>query len=478
MCSNVAVLDVARRQRGSILGESSDDRPRPLPRQKRLQDDDDIKPAAAATRPASGRPSPSALDRHTPPSSNTPTAVAADRRRSPADDRQPVGDDRRRTHFGDDEGAAFRYGDRQHSPFGGRDSVDAKSPQLHDLLRRTPPATKTPTNDEQHTKHGERRDRDRTPSGDRLDFDDAGRSYLSGKSGRSPLDRGDSVDGPGGSGGAHHDAFLQKSSRKKHEVDKERVLLDRFAASSKRTDDRKSPSNLSSRKSPLDDGQRTKSIRQTSPVDSRRTTPVDDYRKTPVDSQQRKMSDSPSAQPRKKGSVVDILTGSAAGLTDREGSEYHEKKARARRDSGSPEPRGRKSVSPSLRRAESTERNPFENIGKSPTTTTAEETSFKSRKAADGAVMKPTRRSSQVNVHGVTELRRLPMAGLGEREREREREREFAGVGKLAPQNWFLFMYEQHQIQLQLESTHLHPVSDPLAVSRRSERDQKEGGSK
>jgi len=314
-------LDVRGRQRGSALGELAEERPRPLPRQKRLQDDDDGKRPVPAS-----RASPNPLDRRTPSARTTPTdhqrLTPVDRRKSPADERDVFGS---RHETGEDD-AGFRYGRSRRSPLDRQDFVDRTSPRL--------------------------------------------------------------------------DA-LQKSPLGRREFEEDRELFERYGASRKSPSERRSSterrspleerrvSSTSSRKSPFEGSKFSKSNRQTPPADDRKT-PTSDRRKSPVGHQWKK-DGSPSVQ--RKGSVVDFLTESA-GVRESEGSD-EERKRRAGRESASPHPRRRKSTSPSFKRSESTEKNPFEDIRRSPSAISKES---RQDRNADEEHTKPTRRSSQVNI--------------------------------------------------------------------------------
>jgi len=313
-------LDVRGRQSSSALGQLSEDRPRPLPRQKRLQDDDiDVKPAVL-----SNRTSPNVLDRKTPPMRKTPTndqrMTPVDRRRSPADDRNPFAI----RHKMDDNDQHYRRGESRHSPLGRHSSTDRTSP--HSDVYQTLPK-------------------------DRYEFEERKEPFdRYGASRKSPSDRLDSAD-----------RNTPLSGRR--------------------------PSGALSRKSTLEGDTFTQYDRQKSPVDDRKT-PTSNHRKTPVDFQ-RKKDDSASTQ--RKGSVYDFLTEST-GVKESENSD-EDKKYRDRRMSGSPRSRGRKSVSPSSKRSESTEKNPFENIHKFPGITSK---ASRKNRSSDSLDRSPARPHSQV----------------------------------------------------------------------------------
>jgi len=318
-------IDVRGRQRGSAaIGESAEDRPKPLPRQKRLQDDDDGRRPVPAS-----RTSPNPLDRRTPPARTTPTSdplmTPVDRRRSPAADQRDVFGSR--SHARDESDSGLRYGRSRHSTLDRQDFIDRTSPQLESIRK-------------------------------------------------SPLDR-------------------------HREFEEDRESSDRYGASRKSPSERRSfvterksplegrrPSNVSNRKSPFEDSHFTKSHRRTPPADDRKV-PTDDRQKSPVSSHWKK-DRHPSVQ--RKESVVDVLTESA-GPRESEFSD-EERKHRSGRESASPHPSRRKSTSPLLKRSESTEQNPFENIGRSPSAVSKES---KQKRSPDGVHKKPARRSSQVN---------------------------------------------------------------------------------
>jgi len=281
--------------RGRHPNESTIDRPRPLPRQKRLsqdQDDDDAKPLTPTGR--------SAIDRRTPPSTNdqrltprTPTS----QRRSPADDRDVYGS---------------RY-DTSNSESRRHDFCDRQSPHF-DVFR------------------------------------------------RSPQDR--------------------------RELSDERESSERYPASRKSpksSSDRNSPagdhrlSNSSSRKSPLEGSRFTKSGQHSSSST--------DQRKTPLMFQQQNRD---RLSPQRKGSVVDFLT-EPGGLREDEVSD-EERTHRVRRKSGSPYSRG---TSPSMKRSESTEKNPFDDIRRRSPAAVPEVPS--QNRGADSVRPKPARRSLQVD---------------------------------------------------------------------------------
>lgn len=313
-------LGVRGRQSGSALGELAEERPKPLPRQKRLQDDDDGKRPVPAS-----RASPNPLDRRTPSARTTPTndqrGTPVDRRRSPADERDVFGS-RHETGRND---PGFRYGHSRRSPLDRQDFIDRSSPHF-DMPRKSP------------------LDR-RVLEEDRESFERYGANR------KSPSERRSSTD--------------RKSPLEEHR-----------------------PSSASSRKSPSEGGKFSKSNRHTPSADDRKT-PTSDSRKSPGGYQWQK-GGSPSTQ--RKGSLVDLLTESA-GVRESEGSD-EERKHRAGRASASPHSRHRKSSSPSSKRSESMEKNPFDNMRRSPSAAILTES--KQKRSADGVRMKPTRRSSQV----------------------------------------------------------------------------------
>lgn len=300
---------------GSALGDFSEERPKPLPRQKRLQDDDDdVKPTS--------RTSPNVLDRKTPPTRRTPT-TPVDRRKSPADDRDPFVS----RHRLDDNDQLYRHGESRRSPLDRNSSMDRKSPHsdVFQTLRK-----------DKYKK-----------------FDEGGESY----------------DRYGASRKSPSDTLHSPVSR---------TLLS----------DRQQPSPLARKSSVEHDKFNRLHDRQKSPVDDRKT-PTSDCRKTPVDFQQRKDSSSPSTW--RKSSQLDLLMESTGGKESENSDE--EKQCRERRHSGSPQSRGRKSISPSLRRSESTEKNPFESIHKLPATVS--KVSRHSR-SSDSLDAQPARPHSQV----------------------------------------------------------------------------------
>ena len=313
-------LDVRGRQSGSALGQLSEDRPKPLPRQKRLQDDDnDVKPALL-----SSRTSPNVLDRKTPPMRKTPTTdqriTPVDLHKSPADNRDPFAS----RYKMDDNDKHYGHGESRHSPLSRHGSSDRKSPHS-DVYQMSPK--------------------------DRYEFEERKESFdRYGASRKSPSDRLDSAD-----------RNMPLSGRR--------------------------PSGALSRKSTLEGDKFMQHDRQKSPVDDRKT-PTSDRRKTPVDFQWKKEE---SASTRRKGSVYDFLTEST-GVKESEISD-EDKKHGDRRMSGSPRSRGRKSVSPSSKRSESTEKNPFENIHKFPGITSK---ASRKNRSSDSLDTSPARPHSQV----------------------------------------------------------------------------------
>jgi len=302
---------------GSALGNLSEERPKPLPRQKRLQDDDDdVKPAS--------RTSPNVLDRKTPPARTTPTSdqrlTPVDRRKSPADDRDQFVS----RHRLDDSDQAYRR-----SPLGRNSSTDRRSPRS-DVLQTLPK--------------------------DKYKLEE----------GREPLDR-------------------YGASRKSPS--------DRLDSPVRNTplSDRQQPRALSRKSSVEGDTFNRSYDRQKSPVDDRKTPSSTDRRKTPVDFQRKKDGSSPST--RRKSSQLDLLMEST-GVKEGENSD-EEKRYRDQRKSDSPQSRGRKSVSPSVKRSESTEKNPFDNIHQFPE---AVSKASKHSRSSDSSGAKPARRRSQVSV--------------------------------------------------------------------------------
>ena len=112
------------------MGELSDERPKPLPRQKRLQDDDDAKRPVPAS-----RTSPFSLDRRTPTTLTNldQQRTLVDRRKSPADERDVFGS----RHETDEHNLGFRYGQSRRSPLDRQDFIDRTSPHL-DTVRKSP----------------------------------------------------------------------------------------------------------------------------------------------------------------------------------------------------------------------------------------------------------------------------------------------------------------------------------------------------
>ena len=309
MAASEICSDVRGRQSGAAVRGLTDDRPKPLPRQKRLQDDDDIRPPVPAS-----RTSPNVL-----PTRRTPT-TPDDRRNLPADDGNRFAD----RHDIDDDDRQHQYGESRRSPLDRRDFADRKSPHS-DMFRKSPLGRR---------EYGEGKE----------SFERYGTGH------KSPFER------------------LSSTDRKSPVADRR-------------------PSSSSSRKSPFENDTFTKLSRQKSPVDDRKS-PTNDRRKTPV-AVQRKKENSLSEQ--RKGSVLDFLTESA-GAKESESSE-EERKYRGRRKSGSPQSRGQKSRSPSVKRSGSTEMNPFDDVCGSPKATS--EASKQSRRA-DSLGAESGRRHSQV----------------------------------------------------------------------------------
>jgi len=315
----VLCSDVRGRQPASALGELSEDRPKPLPRQKRLQeDDDDERPAVHAS-----RTSPNLLDRKT-PTRRTPTGeqrmTPVDRHKSPADDRDPFAS----RHRMDDNDRSYQRGESRHSPLGRNSFTDRKSPRSDEFRM-------LPRN-------------------------------------KYELEEGkDSFDG--------HGASRKSPSGRRDSAERNTPLSDRQLSSA------------FSRKTSLEGDKFMKYDRQKSPVDDRKT-PTSDRRRTPVSFRQKK-EESPVA--RRKGSVLDLLTDST-GVKESENSD-EEKEFRDRRKSGSLQSRGRKSTSPSSKRSESVEKNPFEDIRKFPGTTSK---ASKQNRSSESLDRKPARPRSQV----------------------------------------------------------------------------------
>jgi len=312
-------LGVRGRQRDSLLGELSEDKPKPLPRQKRLQDDDDVTTPVPAS-----RTSPNVLDHRMPAARRTPTSdqrtTPVDRRNLPADEQFS---DRNKI---DDDDRGHRYSDSRRSPLDRHDFTDGKSP-YSDIFRRSPL--------------------------DRSEFEEEKESF------------------------ERYGASRKSPSDKPIPMDRKSPIADRR------------PSNTSDRKSPYEGDLFASYNRQKSPADDRKSPSLSrDLRKTPVDFQRKKES-SPSTQ--KRGSVVDFLTEST-GVKETESSD-EEKKYRARHKSGSPQSRGPKSSSPSLKRSGSTEKNPFDEVCKSAGGTSK---ASKRNRTPDSSDVKPGRHHSQV----------------------------------------------------------------------------------
>ena len=350
------------RQRDSLLAELSEDKPKPLPRQKRLQDDDDVTTPVPAS-----RTSPNVLDHKMPAARRTPTSdhrtTPVDRRNLPADERQQFGD----RHKIDDDERDHRYSDSRRSPLDRRDFTDRKSPHS-DIFRRSPL--------------------------DRSEFEEEKDSFERyGASRKLPSEKLNSAERK-----SPHSDIFRKSPLDRHDFEEGKESFERYGASRKSPSekptamDRKSPvadrrPSTSNRKSPYADDSFTSYNRQKSPADDRKS-PGRDLRKTPVDFQRKKES-SPSSQ--KRGSVVDFLT-EYTGVKETETSD-EEKKYRTRHKSGSPQSRGPKSSSPSLKRSGSTDKNPFDEVCKSPGGTSK---SSKRNRTPDSSDIKPGRRHSQV----------------------------------------------------------------------------------
>jgi len=328
-------LDVHGRQRDSLLGESAEGRPKPLPRQMRLQDDDDVKPPVPAARTSP--------------------------RKTPTSDQRVTPIERRRVRSGDRE--QFADDDDDHSRQSRRSPLDR-----HDFMpdRKMPPTRKTPTSDIRVTPtnwcQSPSNDRELLTDWHKIDDD---RSNRDTDSRRSPLDRHDFTDRKSPLSDIFH-----KSPLDRHEIEESKESFRRYDASKRTPSDRPSstdrkspvadrqPSGATSQKSPFENGMLFNP--QKLPADDRKT-PIADRRKTSVNFQY-KNENSPSTQ--RKGSVVDFLTESA-DVKETENSDGV-KKYRTRRKSGSPQPHGQMSRSPSLKRSESTEKNPFDDVCKSP----------------------------------------------------------------------------------------------------------------
>ena len=418
-------VDIRGRQRGSAVGELADERPKPLPRQKRLQDDDDGKRPVPAS-----RASLSPLDRRTPTTPTNPDQrrTPVDQRKSPANERDVFGSQ----HKTDEHDLGFRYGQSRHSPLDRQDFADRTSPHL-DVVRKSPldrrefdkdresfkrysASRKSPSERQSSTdrkspleewKNPDQRrtpvDQHRSPADERDVFgsqhktDENYLGFRYGKSRRSPLDRQDFIDQT-----SPHLDMIRKSPLDRREFEEDRESFERYGASCKSpserrsTTDRKSPleerqpSSVSSRKSPSESSKFSKSSRQTPPADDRKT-PTSDWRKSPV-SDKWKKDRSPVTQ--RKGSVVDFLTESADVRENERLDE--ERKHRTGRESTNPHQHRRKSTSQSLKRSESIEESPdpFENIRRSPSAISRES---KQNRSADNVHTKSTRRSSQVN---------------------------------------------------------------------------------
>ena len=310
-------LDVRGRQLGSAFDDLVEDRPKPLPRQKHLQGDDDVRLPVPAS-----RTSPNVLDhkmRKTPTDRQpiTPT----DWRNSPAGDRDQFAN----RHNFDNNDRSHRYGESRRSPIDRRDFADRKSPHS-DMFRKSPL--------------------------DRHEFEEEKEELFQ-----------------------SYDARQKSPSERLGSAGTKSPLADRRQSSTLR------------RQSSFEDDTTTKFDRQKSPGSNRKS-PVRDRRKTPVGFQQ-KAEGSPSAQ--RKGSVIDFLTEST-GVKENASSD-EEQKHRARKKSGSPQLRGRKSTSPSSKRSESTEKNPFDNVCKSPGATSR---ISRQNRSTDGLDTKPSHSRSQV----------------------------------------------------------------------------------
>jgi len=356
-------LGVRGRQRDSLLGELSEDKPKPLPRQKRLQDDDDVTTPVPAS-----RTSPNVLDHRMPAARRTPTSdqrtTPVDRRNLPADEQFS---DRNKI---DDDDRGHRYSDSRRSPLDRHDFTDGKSP-YSDIFRRSPlDRSEFEEEKESFERYGASR---KLPS-EKLSSAER-KSPHSDIFRKSPLDRRDFEEGK--------ESFERYGASRKSPSDKP-IPMDRKSPIADRR-----PSNTSDRKSPYEGDLFASYNRQKSPADDRKSPSLSrDLRKTPVDFQRKKES-SPSTQ--KRGSVVDFLTEST-GVKETESSD-EEKKYRARHKSGSPQSRGPKSSSPSLKRSGSTEKNPFDEVCKSAGGTSK---ASKRNRTPDSSDVKPGRHHSQV----------------------------------------------------------------------------------
>ena len=351
------------RQRDSLLGELSEDKPKPLPRQKRVQDDDDVK-----TPVPTSRTSPNVLDHRTPAARKTPTSdhriTPVGLRNSPADEREQFAD--RHKTDGDDRGHG--YSDSRRSPLDRHDFADRKSPHS-DMFRKSPlDRSEFEERKESFERYGASR---KSPS-EKLSTMDR-KSPHSDMFRRSPLDRSEFEEGK--------ESFERYGTSRKLPAEKP-IPTDRKSSV---TDHR--PSNASSRKSPYEGDTFTSYNREKSPADDRKS-PGRDLRKTPVDFQ-RKKEGTPSAH--KRGSVVDFLTDST-GVKETESSD-DENKHRVQRKSSSPQSRGQNSSSPAFKRSGSTDKNPFDEIGKSPGATSK---ASKRNRTPESWDAKPGRQHSQV----------------------------------------------------------------------------------
>jgi len=398
---------VRGRQRDSLLGELSEDKPKPLPRQKRVQDDDDVK-----TPVPTSRTSPNVLDHRTPAARKTPTSdhriTPVGLRNSPADEREQFAD--RHKTDGDDRGHG--YSDSRRSPLDRHDFADRKSPHS-DMFRKSPlDRSEFEERKESFERYGASRkspseklssmDR-KSPHSDmfqkspleRSEFEERKESFERyGASRKSPSEKLSTMDRK-----SPHSDMFRRSPLDRSEFEEGKESFERYGTSRKLPaekpipTDRKSsvtdhrPSNASSRKSPYEGDTFTSYNREKSPADDRKS-PGRDLRKTPVDFQ-RKKEGTPSAH--KRGSVVDFLTDST-GVKETESSD-DENKHRVQRKSSSPQSRGQNSSSPAFKRSGSTDKNPFDEIGKSPGATSK---ASKRNRTPESWDAKPGRQHSQV----------------------------------------------------------------------------------
>jgi len=286
----------------------------------------------------------------------TPT----DWRNSPAGDRDQFAN----RHNFDNNDRSHRYGESRRSPIDRRDFADRKSP--HSDMFRKSPLDRHEFEEEKEELFQSYDARQKSPS-ERLGS--AGTKSPLADRQKSPSER------------------LGSAGTKSPLPDRQKLPSERLGSAGTKSPlaDRRQSSTLR-RQSSFEDDTTTKFDRQKSPGSDRKS-PVRDRRKTPVGFQQ-KAEGSPSAQ--RKGSVIDFLTEST-GVKENASSD-EEQKHRARKKSGSPQLRGRKSTSPS-KRSESTEKNPFDNVCKSPGATSR---ISRQNRSTDGLDTKPSHSRSQV----------------------------------------------------------------------------------